>query len=112
MALRDPWRISGGARQGNVLRATPRELADARRGWFIVRLGLCVSAWLLSVWSTRNLPLALAGVEIILALALLKDWFGVRSRLPVLNSPRRSDAAAGWGILLLLGLAVLGVTGL
>jgi hypothetical protein len=69
-----------------------------------IGLGLVVVVWLFG--ALHSLPTAVGGIEAVLALLLLRDWRGIRSRLPLLNGPRRSVATAGWIALALVGLAI------
>jgi hypothetical protein len=119
MAIPDPW----GGLSGDAQRAGERAHdAAAKSGLsgtsatspdpdhFVgkIGLGLVVLVWLFGAIHSR--PTAVAGIEVVLALLLLKNWRGRRSRLPVLNAPRRSVAIAGWVGLALVGLATFGAT--
>jgi hypothetical protein len=119
MAVPDPWGgLSGDAKRTgdrardaaakSGLSGTSATGPDPDHFFGKLGLGLVVVVWLFG--ALHSLPTAVAGTEVILALLLVKDWRGLRGRVPVVNSPRRSVAAAGWVVLALVGGAVLWAT--
>jgi hypothetical protein len=78
---------------------------EPERKWAKGALLLLALGW--GFAALQSLPAAVAGLEVILGLALLKNWFGLRSRLPILNSERSGVAAAGWIVLLVVAGGLL-----
>lgn len=68
-------------------------------GYAFGMLGVGVGLW-------KGSPAAIAsGASLVAAMALATNAWGIRSRIPVLNSSRRGVAAAGWAVL--AGVALL-----
>ncbi len=119
MASPDPWRnVTEDARRAADLAreetarsglyaasATGQAMPDPDRAWSKAGLWLLVLVWCIA--ATQSLTVAVAGIEAIVALALLKDWFGIRQRMPLINSENRWVAATGTVLLVLLGIVAL-----
>ena len=83
------------------------------KGWkkAVAVLGYIVIAlFIIEGMASRNAVEAVLGLEGVLAVLILADSWGVRSRLPLFNSPNRLASATGWIVLLLIPLILLGVT--
>jgi hypothetical protein len=115
MAVPDPWgglsrdaqRAGEWARDASAksgLSGTSATGPDPDHFFGKIGLGLVLLVWLFG--AIHSLPTAVAGIEMLLALLLLKNWRGIRSQLPVVNSASRSVAIAGWAALALVGVAI------
>ncbi|HLH25360.1 MAG TPA: hypothetical protein VK066_22815 [Chloroflexota bacterium] len=61
---------------------------------------------LVGAGNTRSLSLAVMAVEIVVGLLLLSDAWGLRRRLPSVNSESKRQAAVGWIALVVGALLV------
>jgi hypothetical protein len=71
-------------------------------GLFLVPALLLLNAYL-----THNRLMGVAAVELAVGLILVLDCWRLRSRLPLLGSPRKAMAAAGWLLVVVLSIALL-----
>ncbi len=86
---------------------------DHLAGKALVAISYVVAALvLMAAANSGDGQLAVVGIEIVVGLLLLTNAWGLRSRLPLVNSSSRSVVVIGWIAILLVAIALYQVAAL